>query len=206
MNPILQLHEEKMTKTISVLREELAAIRAGRANPAVLDKLVVDYYGAPTKINQLAAVSVSEARTLVIQPYDKSTLKSIEKAIQASDIGINPNNDGSVLRLLFPPLTEERRKELAKSIAKMGEDSKVAIRSIRRDANEKLKAMKKAGEITEDDQKDLENQTQKMTDKFIAEIDKIAAEKERDHVCLIGSYGFRFSISLTGRFRLVGLI
>ena len=179
MNPILQLHEEKMTKTISVLREELAAIRAGRANPAVLDKLVVDYYGAPTKINQLAAVSVSEARTLVIQPYDKSTLKSIEKAIQASDIGINPNNDGSALRLLFPPLTEERRKELAKSIAKMGEDSKVAIRSIRRDANEKLKAMKKAGEITEDDQKDLENQTQKMTDKFIAEIDKIAAEKEK---------------------------
>ena len=173
MNPILQLHEEKMTKTISVLREELAAIRAGRANPAVLDKLVVDYYGAPTKINQLAAVSVSE-------PYDKSTLKSIEKAIQASDIGINPNNDGSVLRLLFPPLTEERRKELAKSIAKMGEDSKVAIRSIRRDANEKLKAMKKAGEITEDDQKDLENQTQKMTDKFIAEIDKIAAEKEKE--------------------------
>ena len=179
MNPILQLHEEKMTKTISVLREELAAIRAGRANPAVLDKLVVDYYGAPTKINQLAAVSVSEARTLVIQPYDKSTLKSIEKAIQASDIGINPNNDGSVLRLLFPPLTEERRKELAKSIAKMGEDSKVAIRSIRRDANEKLKAMKKAGEITEDDQKDLENQTQKMTDKFIAEIDKIAAERKK---------------------------
>ena len=180
MNPILQLHEEKMTKTISVLREELAAIRAGRANPAVLDKLVVVYYAAPTKINQLAAVSVSEARTLVIQPYDKSTLKSIEKAIQASDIGINPNNDGSVLRLLFPPLTEERRKELAKSIAKMGEDSKVAIRSIRRDANEKLKAMKKAGEITEDDQKDLENQTQKMTDKFIAEIDKIAAEKEKE--------------------------
>ena len=180
MNPILQLHEEKMTKTISVLRAALAAIRAGRANPAVLDKLVVDYYGAPTKINQLAAVSVSEARTLVIQPYDKSTLKSIEKAIQASDIGINPNNDGSVLRLLFPPLTEERRKELAKSIAKMGEDSKVAIRSIRRDANEKLKAMKKAGEITEDDQKDLENQTQKMTDKFIAEIDKIAAEKEKE--------------------------
>ena len=136
MNPELKLHEEKMTKTISVLREELAAIRAGRANPAVLDKLEVDYYGVPTRINQLAAVSVSEARTLVIQPYDKSTLKSIEKAIQASDIGINPNNDGTVLRLLFPPLTEERRKDLAKSIAKMGEESKVAIRSIRRDAND----------------------------------------------------------------------
>ena len=166
MNPELKLHEEKMTKTVSVLREELAAIRAGRANPAVLDKLEVDYYGAPTRVNQLAAVSVSEARTLVIQPYDKSTLKSIEKAIQASDIGINPNNDGTVLRLLFPPLTEERRKDLAKSIAKM--------------ANEKLKSMKKSSEITEDDLKNLENECQKMTDKFIAEIDKIAAEKEKE--------------------------
>ena len=180
MNPELKLHEEKMTKTISVLREELAAIRAGRANPAVLDKLEVDYYGVPTRVNQLAAVSVSEARTLVIQPYDKSTLKAIEKAIQASDIGINPNNDGSVLRLLFPPLTEERRKELAKNISKMGEESKVAVRSIRRDANEKLKAMKKSSEITEDDLKSLENDCQKMTDKFIAEIDKITAEKEKE--------------------------
>ena len=176
MNPELKLHEEKMTKTISVLREELAAIRAGRANPAVLDKLEVDYYGVPTRVNQLAAVSVSEARTLVIQPYDKSTLKSIEKAIQASDIGIN----GTVLRLLFPPLTEERRKDLAKSIAKMGEESKVAIRSIRRDANDKLKAMKKASEITEDDLKNLENDCQKITDKYIAEIDKITAEKEKE--------------------------
>lgn len=180
MNPELKLYEEKMTKTLSVLREELRSIRAGRANPAVLDKLVVDYYGAPTKINQLAAVSVSEARTLVIQPYDKSTLKSIEKAIQASDVGINPQNDGSVLRLVFPPLTEERRKEIAKSIAKMGEDSKVAIRSIRRDANEKLKAMKKSSEITEDDQKQLENDTQKMTDQFISEIDKTTSEKEKE--------------------------
>lgn len=180
MNPELKLYEEKMTKTLSVLREELRSIRAGRANPAVLDKLVVDYYGAPTKINQLAAVSVSEARTLVIQPYDKSTLKSIEKAIQASDVGINPQNDGSVLRLVFPPLTEERRKEIAKSIAKMGEESKVAIRSIRRDANEKLKAMKKSSEITEDDQKQLENDTQKMTDQFISEIDKTTSEKEKE--------------------------
>ena len=180
MNPELKLHEEKMTKTISVLREELAAIRAGRATPAVLDKLEVDYYGVPTRVNQLAAVSVSEARTLVIQPYDKSTLKSIEKAIQASDIGINPNNDGTVLRLLFPPLTEERRKDLAKGIAKMGEESKVAIRSIRRDANDKLKAMKKASEITEDDLKNLENDCQKITDKYIAEIDKITAEKEKE--------------------------
>ena len=180
MNPELKMHEEKMTKTVSVLREELAAIRAGRANPAVLDKLEVDYYRVPTRVNQMAAVSVSEARTLVIQPYDKSTLKSIEKAIQASDIGINPNNDGTVLRLLFPPLTEERRKELAKNIAKMGEDSKVAIRSIRRDANEKLKAMKKSSEITEDDLKNLENECQKITDKYIAEIDKITAEKEKE--------------------------
>ena len=180
MNPELKLYEEKMTKTLSVLREELGSIRAGRANPAVLDKLVVDYYGAPTKINQLAAVSVSEARTLVIQPYDKSTLKSIEKAIQASDVGINPQNDGSVLRLVFPPLTEERRKEIAKSISKMGEESKVAIRSIRRDANEKFKAMKKSSEITEDDQKELENDTQKMTDKFISEIDKTTSEKEKE--------------------------
>lgn len=180
MNPELKLYEEKMTKTLSVLREELGSIRAGRANPAVLDKLVVDYYGAPTKINQLAAVSVSEARTLVIQPYDKSTLKSIEKAIQASDVGINPQNDGSVLRLVFPPLTEERRKEIAKSISKMGEESKVAIRSIRRDANEKFKAMKKCSEITEDDQKQLENDTQKMTDQFISEIDKTTSEKEKE--------------------------
>lgn len=180
MNPELKLYEEKMTKTLSVLREELRSIRAGRANPAVLDKLVVDYYGAPTKINQLAAVSVSEARTLVIQPYDKSTLKSIEKAIQASDVGINPQNDGSVLRLVFPPLTEERRKEIAKNISKLGEESKVAIRSIRRDANEKLKAMKKSSEITEDDQKQLENDTQKMTDQFISEIDKTTSEKEKE--------------------------
>lgn len=180
MNPELKLYEEKMTKTLSVLREELRSIRAGRANPAVLDKLVVDYYGAPTKINQLAAVSVSEARTLVIQPYDKSTLKSIEKAIQASDVGINPQNDGSVLRLVFPPLTEERRKEIAKNISKLGEESKVAIRSIRRDANEKFKAMKKSSEITEDDQKQLENDTQKMTDQFISEIDKTTSEKEKE--------------------------
>ena len=173
-------YNEKMEKTLAILSEDYASIRAGRANPGVLDRISVEYYGAMTPINQMAAISVAEARILVIQPWDRSSLKSIEKAIQASDIGINPNNDGSVLRLLFPPLTEERRKELAKSIAKMGEDSKVAIRSIRRDANEKLKAMKKAGEITEDDQKDLENQTQKMTDKFIAEIDKIAAEKEKE--------------------------
>ena len=180
MSSNTKVYEDKMKSSVEHLSRELAAVRAGRANPAVLDKLEVDYYGVPTRVNQLAAVSVSEARTLVIQPYDKSTLKSIEKAIQASDIGINPNNDGTVLRLLFPPLTEERRKDLAKGIAKMGEESKVAIRSIRRDANDKLKAMKKASEITEDDLKNLENDCQKITDKYIAEIDKITAEKEKE--------------------------
>lgn len=180
MNPELKVYEDKMNKTISVLKEEMASIRAGRANPAVLDKLVVDYYGTPTKINQLASVSVSEARTLVIQPYDKTTLKPIEKAIQSSDVGINPTNDGTVLRLNFPPLTEERRKEICKGIAKTGEEGKVAIRSIRRDANEKIKAMKKKNEITEDDQKTLENDMQKLTDKFIAEIDKITTDKDKE--------------------------
>ena len=180
MNPELKLHEEKMTKTISVLREELAAIRAGRANPAVLDKLEVDYYGVPTRINQLAAVSVSEARTLVIQPYDKSTLKSIEKAIQASDIGINPNNDGKVIRLIFPELTEERRKELTKDVKKKGEDSKVAIRNIRRDAMDAVKKAEKANEITEDTLKNLEEEIQKLTDSNIAEIDKLVESKNKE--------------------------
>ena len=143
-----------MTKSLAALDKEFAAIRAGRANPAVLDKVQVDYYGAPTPVNQMAAISVSEARILVIQPWDKSCLKLIEKAIQASDIGINPTNDGNVLRLTFPQLTEERRKELCKSIKKLGEDAKVAIRSIRRDTMDKLKAMKKNSEITEDDLKD----------------------------------------------------
>ena len=180
MNPELKIYEEKMTKTINVLVSDYAAIRAGRANPAILDKISVDYYGVPTKVNALASISVSEARTLVIQPYDKSTLKSIEKAIQISDIGINPNNDGSVIRMTFPQLTEERRKEICKTISKHGEEAKVAIRAIRRDANDKIKALKKSGEVTEDDQKNLENQIQKATDKFIDEIDKIAAAKEKE--------------------------
>ena len=180
MSPELKVYEEKMNKTIHVMTSEFAAIRAGRANPAVLDKVTVDYYGVPTKINAMASVSVSEARTLVIQPYDRSTLKAIEKAIQASDIGINPNNDGSVIRLTFPQLTEERRKEICKTIAKYGEEAKVAVRSIRRDANEKIKSMKKSGEITEDDQKIMESQIQKATDKYIEEIDKIAAGKEKE--------------------------
>ena len=147
---------EKMEKTLQALQAELTTIRAGRANPAVLDKITVDYYGTPTAINQMAAVSVSEARILVIQPWDASTLGSIEKAIQTSDLGINPTNDGRLIRIVFPQLTEERRKELVKTISKYGEEGKVAIRNIRRDALDKFKAQKKAGEMTEDDLKNAE--------------------------------------------------
>lgn len=180
MNERLNPYNDKMEKTIRVLEGEFATIRAGRANPAVLDKITVDYYGTPTPVQAMAAISVAEARILVIQPWDKSTLKSIEKAIQASDIGINPTNDGSVIRIVFPPLTEERRKEICKQIKKQGEEAKVAIRAIRRDANEKFKALKKSSEISEDDQKDLEEATQKMTDKFCKRIDEIAAKKEKE--------------------------
>ena len=180
MSPELKPFEEKMKKTISVMNSEFAAIRAGRANPAVLDKVLVDYYGTPTKIRDMASVSVSEARVLVIQPYDKSSLKNIERAIQASDIGINPANDGTVLRLTFPQLTDERRKEIVKQVSRMAEDSKVAIRSIRRDANDKIKTMKKNGEATEDDVKKLEGEMQKLTDKFIEEIDKLSSAKEKE--------------------------
>lgn len=172
--------KEKMNKSLKALDKEFAAIRAGRANPAVLDKVQAEYWGTLTPISQMASVSVSEARILVIQPYDKSALKSIEKAIQASDIGINPTNDGNVLRLTFPQLTEERRKELCKNIKKLGEDSKVAIRSIRRDTMDKLKAMKKNSEITEDDLKDCEKKVQDLTDKFCAEADKAVAAKEKE--------------------------
>ena len=180
MSPELKPYEEKMNKTINVMTSEFASIRAGRANPAVLDKVLVDYYGTPTKIREMASVSVSEARVLVIQPYDKSSLKNIERAIQTSDIGINPANDGTVLRLTFPQLTEERRKEIVKQVARLAEDSKVAIRSIRRDANDRFKAMKKNGEATEDDVKSLETQIQKLTDRFVEEIDKLAAAKEKE--------------------------
>ncbi len=180
MKATIENAKEKMNKSLKALDKEFAAIRAGRANPAVLDKVQVDYYGAPTPVNQMAAVSVSEARILVIQPWDKSCLKLIEKAIQASDIGINPTNDGNVLRLTFPQLTEERRKELCKNIKKLGEDSKVAIRSIRRDTMDKLKAMKKNSEITEDDLKDCEKKVQDLTDKCCAEADKAVAAKEKE--------------------------
>ncbi len=171
-------YETKMTKTLSVLKQDYAAIRAGRANPALLDRLTVIYYDAPTPLSQVASISVPEARTLLITPWDRSTLKLIEKAIMTSDLGINPQNDGSAVRLNFPPLTEERRRELSKQIAKMGEDSKVALRSIRRDANEKLKAKKK--EISEDTFKDIEKKVQDLTDKFCKEADKIAAAKEKE--------------------------
>lgn len=180
MSPELKVYEEKMNKTLGVMTSEFASIRAGRANPAVLDKVLVDYYGTPTKIREMASVSVSEARVLVIQPYDKGSLRNIERAIQTSDIGINPANDGTVLRLTFPQLTEERRKEIVKQVARLAEDSKVAIRSIRRDANDRFKAMKKNGEATEDDVKSLETQIQKLTDRFVEEIDKLAADKEKE--------------------------
>ncbi len=172
--------KEKMEKTLKALNTEYTQLRAGRANAAVLDKIKVDYYGTPTPINQMAAISVAEARILTIQPWDKSTIQTIEKAIQASDIGINPQNDGVVIRLIFPQLTEERRKDLSKDVRKMAEDSRVAIRSIRRDAIEKAKKMEKASEITEDDLDDAEKDIQDLTDKYIKEIDNAAKEKETE--------------------------
>ncbi|PYG88402.1 ribosome recycling factor [Ruminiclostridium sufflavum DSM 19573] len=172
--------EEKMNKTINVLKDNLAGIRAGRANPSILDKIAIDYYGTPTPINQVASVSVPEARVILIQPWESKLLKDIEKEIQKSDLGINPNNDGKVIRLVFPALTEERRKELTKSVKKEGEDSKVAVRSIRRDSIEAMKAKKKNNEITEDDLKDAEKDIQALTDKYIADIDRIVAVKEKE--------------------------
>jgi len=177
---MLKEYEARMQKSVDYLVSELSAIRAGRANPAVLDKVMVDYYGVPTAIGQMAAVSVSEARILVVAPWDKSTLKAIEKAILISDIGINPQNDGNALRIIFPPLTEERRREISKGIAKQGEDTKVAVRAIRRDANEKFKAMRKSSEITEDDQKNYEKKIQDTTDKYCKDVDAITAAKEKE--------------------------
>ena len=180
MDTVIANAKEKMTKTISALRSEYNSIRAGRANAAVLDPIRVDYWGTATPINQMAAISVTEARILVIQPWDKSALKLIEKAIQASDLGINPQNDGTVIRLTFPPLTEERRKALTKDVKSEAEGAKVAVRNIRRDAIEKLKAMKKAGDLTEDDLSDAEKEVQKLTDDFIKQVDGVAAEKEEE--------------------------
>ncbi|MEI3355834.1 MAG: ribosome recycling factor [Clostridia bacterium] len=172
--------KEKMEKSISVYSEKLSEVRAGRANPAILNKIKIDYYGTPTPINQVAGVSVPEARLIVIQPWDVSVLKEIEKAILASDIGINPNNDGKVIRLAFPELNEERRKELVKEIRKMAEEAKVAIRAIRREGIDNAKAEQKEGNITEDELKQAENDIQKLTDKNIEEIDKILENKEKE--------------------------
>ncbi len=175
-----QPYEEKMKKSLNALSKEFDTIRAGRANAAVLNNVVVDYYGTPTPVNQMAAISVAEARMLVISPWDASTIKAIEKAINASDIGINPQNDGKVIRLAFPPLTEERRKELLKDVHKYGEEGKIAIRSIRRDAIDKFKAMKKANDITEDDLKEAEEDIQKLTDKYVKQVDQMVDDKSKE--------------------------
>lgn len=172
--------ETRMEKAINALQNDLAAIRAGRANPAILDKVTVEYYGVQTPIQQVGTISVPEARTIVIQPWDASILGEVEKAILKSDVGITPNNDGKSIRLNFPPLTEERRKELVKGISKRGEECKVAIRGVRRDAIEGFKKQKKDGEITEDDLKELETKIQKLTDKFVANVDSIISNKEKE--------------------------
>ena len=180
MKEVLKKNDERMQRRIDHLVDEYKTIRAGRANPAVLDKVFVDYYGTPTPINQLAAVSVTEARTLTIQPWDASVLRKIEKAIQMSEVGINPQNDGKVIRLIFPPLTEDKRKEIVKDIAHIAEDSKVQIRNVRRDTIEKLKAMKKSGDLTEDDLKEGEKKVQKSTDNFIKEVDQVTEKKKKE--------------------------
>ncbi len=173
-------YAEKMEGALRYLARELGSVRAGRANPGVLDKLVVDYYGTPTPVQQVAAVSVAESRILIISPWDASLIRAIEKAILTSDIGINPTNDGKVLRLVFPSPTEERRKQLCKDILKMGEEAKVVVRNIRRDALEAFKAQKKQSDITEDDLRDLETEMQKLTDKHVKEVDKMCEEKSKE--------------------------
>lgn len=179
MNERLQVYDTKMQKTQNSLEAELATIRAGRANPNVLNKLTVDYYGIPTPIQQVANISVPEARMIQIQPWEKSLIREIEKSILTSDIGINPSNDGSVIRLVFPELTEDRRKELVKDVKKKGEAAKVAIRNIRRDGNDAFKKLK-GSEVSEDEIKDLENELQKLTDKYVANVDKIVDAKAKD--------------------------
>ena len=180
MNEKNKIYDDKMTKTINNLDGELATIRAGRANPHVLDKLAVDYYGTPTPIQQVANVSVPEARMIQIQPWEASLVKEIEKAILVSDIGITPTNDGKAIRLNFPDLTEERRKELAKDVKKRGEEAKVAVRNIRRDANDFVKKQNKAGDLNEDQAKDEEDKVQKMTDKYIKQIDEAVDAKSKE--------------------------
>ena len=180
MKELLENVEDRMKKSIVALSDDFAAIRAGRANPAVLDKIKVDYYGTPTAINQLAAVAVSEARVLTIQPWDGSVCRAIEKAIQTSDIGINPQSDGKIIRISFPPLTEERRRDLVKEISKMAEERKIAIRSFRRDAIDKLKEQKKKSELTEDDLKQAEKKTQDLTDKYCKQVDSVFDKKQKE--------------------------
>ena len=175
-----QEFEKKMKKTCDALEAQFATIRAGRANAAVLDQITVDYYGSPTPINQVASIATPDARSLLIQPWDGSILKGIEKAILTSDLGIHPQNDGRMIRLVFPPLTEERRLDLVKQTRKYGEEAKVAIRNIRRDAIEKFKKQQKASEITEDDYKNVEKDIQKLTDDFTKEIDQIMSNKEKE--------------------------
>lgn len=177
---VLKDMEERMSKAIAALKKELATLRAGRATPAMLDKVVVDYYGTPTPISQLANINAPEPRLLQIQPWDKSALKDIDKAINQSDLGLVPTNDGVMIRIVIPPLTEERRKELVKVANKDGEEAKVAVRNIRRDANDEIKKLEKAGEISEDESKRHQETIQKTTDKFIAEIDKVVKDKEKD--------------------------
>ena len=180
MQEHLKLYEDKMEKSLDVLLDEYASIRAGRANPHVLDRLRIDYYGAPTPIHKVGNVTVPEARMIVIQPWEKSLLKEIEKAILVSDLGINPTNDGNVIRLVFPELTEERRKDLAKDVKKKGEGAKVAVRNIRRDAMDSIKKMEKAGDISEDDLKQGEEKIQKITDKMIEKVDKAIETKTKE--------------------------
>jgi len=177
---VISQAKEKMTKTVSVLSRDLATLRAGRATPQALDRIMVDYYGTPTPINQVGNISAPEPRLLVIAPWDPSMITAIEKAIQKSDLGINPANDGKLIRLIFPELTQERRRELVKIVKKKGEEAKIATRSIRREANERLKKQKKESIITEDDLKDFENLVQEATDESIREIDRIVADKEKE--------------------------
>ena len=176
----VQAYEDKMVKAVEFLKNDLQTIRAGRANPHVLDKIRVDYYGTPTPIQQLANISVAEARMIQIAPWDKKSLKDIERAILASDVGINPNNDGSVIRLIFPELTEDRRKELAKDVQKRSEGVKVTIRNARRDGNDEFKKLRKDSQISEDDEKDFQTELQKLTDKYIAKVDQVAEEKKKE--------------------------
>ena len=180
MNEDFEQFKEKMEKSVDSLAGEYATIRAGRANPHILDKISVDYYGQPSSLQSVANISVSEARTLMIQPWEASLIKEIEKAILTADLGLTPNNDGKVIRLTFPELTEERRKELVKDVKKKGESAKVAIRNIRRDANDMIKKQQKANEISEDEQKDAESEIQKLTDQFVSQIDQMIEEKSKE--------------------------